>query len=97
MSTLAALYIYISTDIPRHVQWVLPMTDQPPARSYAGFLERVFFDALDRNLRSGLPMKVIMNGEVVPEERARQIVAYARRNGFAAADPAPSPAPPERE
>jgi hypothetical protein len=49
---------------------------------YAGFCERVFFEALDRNLRSGLPMRIILNGEVVPEELARRIVAYARRNGF---------------
>jgi hypothetical protein len=48
----------------------------------AGFCQRLFFHALEQNLRSGAPMKVIMNGEVVPEDRARRIVAAARRYGF---------------
>jgi hypothetical protein len=48
----------------------------------AGFCERLLFHMLDLNLRSGLPMHVIMNGEVVPEETARQLVAHAQKNGF---------------
>jgi hypothetical protein len=47
----------------------------------AGFSERLFFDALARNPQS-LPMRVIMNGEIVPEERARRIVEAARLNGW---------------
>jgi hypothetical protein len=53
--------------------------DKPaPPPVHAGFCERVFFNELDLNLRSGLPMKVVMNGEVVPEERERRIVGIAR-------------------
>ena len=65
------------------------MTDKPSTTPpiYAGFCERVFFNALDRNLRSGLPMTVRMNGEIVPEERALRIVATARLNGFLPPEP----------
>jgi hypothetical protein len=66
------------------------VTITPVGKPHEGFVRRIFFEMLDHNLRSGLPMKVVMNGEIVPEERARRIVEYARRNGFlppADADP----------
>jgi hypothetical protein len=42
------------------------------------FMESLYY----RNLRSGLPMRVILNGKVVSEETARRIIASAQLNGF---------------
>lgn len=61
---------------------ILDPLDLPFERPWAGFWERVYYDWLDRNLRSGEPMRGTINGEIVSEDRARRLVAYARRNGF---------------
>jgi hypothetical protein len=64
------------------------VTDKPAPPPVAGFCQRLFYAQLDLNLRSGLPMRVVMNGAIVTEERARRIVAAARLNGFLPSAPA---------
>ena len=47
---------------------------------YAGFCERLMYQNLDDNLRAGR-MGTVLNGEVISEDDARRMVAYARAQG----------------
>lgn len=53
----------------------------PYGPQYAGFVERLYFHALESNLRSG-KMTTRVNGEVVSESDARRIVAKAQAYGW---------------
>jgi hypothetical protein len=53
----------------------------PFGRQYAGFVERLYFQALDRNLRAG-QMSVVHNGKIISVAAARRIVARARAYGW---------------
>lgn len=53
----------------------------PFGPQYAGYCERLFFHALDGDLRSG-KMNTHLNGKMVPEADARRKVAYARAQGW---------------
>ena len=48
---------------------------------YAGFCQRVFFQCLDANLREGV-MRTWCNDKIVSETDAREIVAFARAQGW---------------
>ena len=53
----------------------------PTERPGAGFVLRVFYNALASNLRNGR-MTIIRNGKLVSEAEARRLVAYARAQGW---------------
>src|ERR1700681_605451 len=53
----------------------------PFGPQYAGYCERLFFQSLDGDLRSG-KMNTHLNGKIVPEIDARRIVSYAQAHGF---------------
>jgi hypothetical protein len=53
------------------------------AFQYAGFCERLMYQSLDSNLRAD-EMSTVLNGEIVPENNARRMVAYARVQGWLA-------------
>jgi hypothetical protein len=48
---------------------------------HAGFVERLFFHSLARNLQTG-KMTTRRNSEIVCEAKARRLVAYARDMGW---------------
>lgn len=50
-------------------------------RPYAGFADRLFFDALDRSLKSGR-MTTVRNGKLVTEAEALRWVAHAQHHGW---------------
>jgi hypothetical protein len=50
------------------------------APQYAGFCERLMYQNLDSNLRTGR-MSTVLNGKIIPEAEARRMVAYARVQG----------------
>jgi hypothetical protein len=47
------------------------------APQYAGFCERLMYQNLGSNLRTGR-MSTVLNGKIIPEADARRMVAYAR-------------------
>jgi hypothetical protein len=51
------------------------------APQYAGFCERLMYQNLDSNLRTGR-MSTVLNGKIIPEAEARRMVAYARVQGW---------------
>jgi hypothetical protein len=53
----------------------------PAPRLHAGFVDRLFYDALDRNLKSGR-MTTVRNGRLVTEAEALRWVAHARGHGW---------------
>jgi len=53
----------------------------PFGPQYAGYCERMFFQWLDGDLRSG-KMNTHLNGKIVAETDARRIVSYAQAHGF---------------
>jgi hypothetical protein len=53
----------------------------PFGPQYAGYCERLLFQALDGDLRSG-QMNTHLNGKLVSETEAQRIVSYARTHGF---------------
>jgi hypothetical protein len=53
----------------------------PFGPQYAGYCERLFFQALEGDLRSG-KMNTHLNGKIVPEADARRVVSYAQAHGF---------------
>ena len=53
----------------------------PIGPQYAGFVERLFYAALDSDLRTGR-MCTYVNGRIVPLADARRIVAHARAQGW---------------
>jgi len=53
----------------------------PIGPQYAGFVERLFYHALDSNLRSGR-MSTVCNREIVAEADARRLIAHARAQGW---------------
>jgi hypothetical protein len=53
----------------------------PVGPQYAGFVERLFYHALESNLRNGC-MTVVCNGRIVPMAQARRLVAHARAQGW---------------
>jgi hypothetical protein len=50
-------------------------------RPYAGFVQRLYFNALDNDLRAG-QMSTHLNGKIVSMADARQTVARARAYGW---------------
>jgi hypothetical protein len=52
----------------------------PPKPIYEGFVRRLFLAALDSNLRSGLPMKVLMNGTLYRGIRAAKWISPRLQN-----------------
>jgi hypothetical protein len=54
----------------------------PIGPQYAGFVERLFYHALDSNLRTGR-MSTVCNGEIVVAD-ARRLVAHAWAQGWLA-------------
>jgi hypothetical protein len=55
----------------------------PPEPQYAGYCERLLFQALRGNLRSGR-MTTWLGGKIVSETEALRIVSYAQAHGFLA-------------
>jgi hypothetical protein len=55
---------------------------------YAGFCDRLMYQSLESNLRTGR-MQTVLNGKIIPEAKARQMVAYARAQGWLAPETAP--------
>jgi hypothetical protein len=53
----------------------------PVGQQHAGFVERLYFHALDRDLRVG-QMSTHLNGKIVSMADARQTVMRARANGW---------------
>lgn len=53
----------------------------PVGRQYAGFVERLYYHALDSDLRVG-QMSTHLNGKIVSMADARQTVARARAYGW---------------
>jgi hypothetical protein len=53
------------------------------ALQYAGFCERLMYQSLDSNLRAD-KMSTVLNGKIIPEDKARRMVAYARVQGWLA-------------
>ena len=53
----------------------------PIGPQYAGFCERLMYQSLASNLRTGR-MSTVLNGEIIPEADARRMVAYARAQGW---------------
>jgi hypothetical protein len=47
----------------------------------AGFVERLLYSSLAADLRTGR-MRTVVNGAIVSEADARQLVAYARKSGY---------------
>ena len=54
---------------------------RPIGPQYAGFCERLMYQSLERNLRAG-QMSTVLNGKIIPEDDARQMVAYAWAQGW---------------
>jgi hypothetical protein len=57
----------------------------PFGPQYAGFVERLFYDALDRSLRAGLragQMSIVLYGHSISVADAQRIVARARNYGW---------------
>jgi hypothetical protein len=55
----------------------------PIGPQYAGFCERIMYQSLDSNLRAD-EMSTVLNGEVISEDDARRMVAYAQAQGWLA-------------
>jgi hypothetical protein len=55
----------------------------PIGPQYAGFCERLMYHSLDCDLRAGR-MKTVLSGKIIPEAKARRMVAYARAHGWLA-------------
>src|ERR1700736_2225891 len=55
----------------------------PIGPQYAGFCERLMYQSLDSNLRTG-QMNTVLNRKTIPEDDARRMVAYARAQGWLA-------------
>ena len=53
----------------------------PVGPPYAGFCERLMYQNLDSNLRTG-QMSTVLNGKIISEDEARRMVAYARAQGW---------------
>ena len=53
----------------------------PIGPQYAGFVERLFFHSLDKDLRTGR-MSTVLNGNIVPEAEAGRLVAHAQAQGW---------------
>jgi hypothetical protein len=53
----------------------------PIRPQYAGFCERLMYENLDSNLRTGR-MSTVLNGKIIPDAEARRMVAYARGEGW---------------
>jgi hypothetical protein len=53
----------------------------PVGPPYAGFCERLMYQNLDSNLRTG-QMSTVLNGKIISEDEARRMVAYARGQGW---------------
>jgi hypothetical protein len=50
-------------------------------RQYAGFCERLMYQSLDSNLKSGR-MTTVVNGKIISKADARRMVAHARAQGW---------------
>jgi hypothetical protein len=55
----------------------------PIGPQYAGFCERLMYQSLDSNLRTGR-MSTVLNGKIIPEADAGRMVGYARAQGWLA-------------
>ena len=62
---------------------LMPVRRLPPpfGPQYAGYVQRVFYHALESNLRTGR-MSTVCNGEIVSAAEAQLIVANARNYGW---------------
>jgi hypothetical protein len=53
----------------------------PFGPQYAGFVERLLYQGLERNLRAGR-MNTTLNGKIIPEADARRMVVRAQDYGW---------------
>ena len=62
---------------------LMPVRRLPPpfGPQYAGFVERLMYQSLASNLRTGR-MTTNLNGRIIPEAAARQMVARAQDYGW---------------
>jgi hypothetical protein len=62
---------------------LMPVRRPPPpfGPQYAGFVERLMYQSLDSNLRTG-QMSTVLNGKIVSAADARRLVAHARAYGW---------------
>ena len=51
---------------------------------YAGFVERLFYASLNRDLGTGI-MGTVINGGIVAEPDARKLIQYAKAQGWISA------------